>query len=680
MHDRNPLATGAAAAALALALALVLPATVFAEPTENWTQWGGPRHDFMAPARDLAASWGEHGPRRLWSRQLGDGYSTILVEDGRLYTMYRAGDQEAVVCMEAATGETIWEHRYDHDAHPAHITQFGTGPRATPLISGSRIYAIGVAGMMHSLTKNTGDVVWSHNLWGEVFGGNKLPHGYASSPIEYRDTLIALVGGEGKSIVAFDKNDGSVAWQSMSYKNSYSTPRILEVDGQEQLLAFMAKELVGVNPSTGEELWRYPQENQWEQNINPPTLVDGQYLFLSSTQVGARGLKLTNKGGKTEVEELWSSRKIQFYHVTSVNDGDWVYGSSGSRSPAFMSAVNVKTGEIPWRKRGMGKANSVYADGRVIVLDEDGKLYLTTATPEDLTIHSEVQLLDRVAWSAPTIVGNNMYVRDKIKIMALDLSASATEKVPAAEKTVAATEHATAATGEATAQEAAAAEHDSEAIRLLKKVDAAAKAIAGARYKATAKPGGFATDFASDAEGEGVMFGWTGGAPEKFNARVKTTKLGSGEPMEVTGGSDGETYFLLDHLTRKAYQDIDPDVMGSGGQALRNIVMVELIHPAPFDDEINADLIELQGKETIGGVECYKVHVVYRGGQGESTWFFSTEDYLPRRRVRHLADPERGEGSIEITLTELEVDPEVGPEAFTMKLPEGFEQVDDFAP
>ena len=397
-----------------LGVALLLPAAVWAQPAESWTQWGGPEQNFKAPASGIADSWGEHGPKQLWSRDLGDGYSTILVEDGRLYTMYRAGDQEAVICLDAETGETIWEHRYDHDAAEGHVTQFGVGPRSTPLIAGDRLYTIGVAGMMHSLKKETGEVVWAHNLWGDVFGGNWLQHGYTSSPIEYGDTVIALVGGEDKSIVAFDKNDGSVVWQSMSHPNSYGSPQILEVDGQEQLVAFMRDGMVGADPATGEEFWHYPLEGQFQQNINPPTLVEGQYLFLSSLNNGARGLKLSNtEDGKTEVEELWSSRKIRFYHVTAVNDGDWVYGSSGGGSPAFMSAVNVKTGEIPWRKRGFAKANTVLADGRVIVLDENGTLYLTTATPEDLTVHIQVDLLDRVAWTTPTVVGSKMYVRDK---------------------------------------------------------------------------------------------------------------------------------------------------------------------------------------------------------------------------------------------------------------------------
>ncbi|MFQ5349558.1 MAG: PQQ-binding-like beta-propeller repeat protein, partial [Thermoanaerobaculia bacterium] len=323
----------------ALAAALLQPVAAGGETTADWTQWGGPGQNFRAPASGIADSWGEHGPRQLWSRELGDGYSTVLVEDGRLYTMYRAGDQEAVICLDAATGETIWEHRYDHDPRPGHVTQFGPGPRSTPLVSGDRIYTIGVGGMMHSLKKETGEVVWGHNLWGEVFGGNHLQHGYASSPIEYGDTVIALVGGEGKSIVAFDKTDGHIVWQAMSHPNSYGSPRILEIDGREQLVAFMRDGMVGADPATGEELWSYPIDVQFQQNINPPTLVDGQYLFFSSLNSGARGLKLTNRDdGKTDVEELWSSRKIRFYHVTSVNDGDWVYGSSGG-GPAFMSAV-----------------------------------------------------------------------------------------------------------------------------------------------------------------------------------------------------------------------------------------------------------------------------------------------------------------------------------------------------
>jgi outer membrane protein assembly factor BamB len=679
-----------------LTLSLALPAGLFAGSEKSWTRWGGPYRNFHAPGTGIAAEWPTDGPRKLWSRELGDGYSTVLVEDGRLYTMYRDGEEETVVCLSADNGRTVWERKYDHDPHENHVTQFGIGPRATPLISGDRIYTIGVAGRMHSLAKADGSVVWSHDLWGEEFGGNLLPHGYASSPLEYGDTVIALVGGEGKSVVAFDKEDGSVVWQAQDFKNSYASPQILEIAGREQLVTFMAKELIGLDPASGALLWSYPIENQFEQNINPPTVVDGRYLFLSSLQAGSRGLGLTRaEDGGIAVEELWTTRKVQFYHVTSAGDGDYVYGTSGGRSPAFMSAINVKTGEIPWRKRGFAKANAVYADGRVIVLDEDGKLYLTTATPEDLIVHSEVELLDRVAWTAPTIVGDRMYLRDKVNIMALDLGTEAGEK-----ETRMATMVADA--GERVADEAAAMAEEtlegltevvaeatdsstvdedvSEAIAILRKVDAAAKAVHGVQYKASVVPSGFATNFASAAEGEGIMFGWTGSTPERFWTRVETTRQGSDERVELEGGGNGDMFFLVDHQTKKAYYDMDPNVMGSGARALRGVGMIEFVHPAPFDDELNGDKTELLGTEKVHGEECYKIHVVYQGGQGTSTWFFSTKDYLPRRRIRQFTDPEQGEGALDITIAELTVDPEIDPSRFTLELPDGFEQIDDFAP
>jgi outer membrane protein assembly factor BamB len=324
----------AAIGTLAVVAFVVGGAVTAGNATLMWTQWGGRNEDFIAHSKGLAEEWPADGPRELWSRELGDGYSAILVEGNRLYTMYRVGDQESVICLGAKNGETIWEHRYDHSPHEGHVQQFGTGPRSTPLLSGEQLFTIGVAGKMHALNKKTGEVLWSHDLW-EEFGGNKLQHGYASSPVEYKNTVITLVGGEDQSIVAFNKKDGSVAWKNLSFENSYSTPRLLDVDGEQQLVTFMAKEIIGVDPDDGELKWRYPHENQSRQNVNMPVMADANHLFLSSPSTGARGLKLTRNGDKTEVEEIWSTRKIQFYHVTSVRHGDFVYGSTGTRAPAF---------------------------------------------------------------------------------------------------------------------------------------------------------------------------------------------------------------------------------------------------------------------------------------------------------------------------------------------------------
>jgi hypothetical protein len=86
-----------------------------------------------------------------------------------------------------------------------------------------------------------------------------------------------------------------------------------------------------------------------------------------------------------------------------------------------MMSVNIQSGEIGWRQRGFAKANCVEADGKLVILDEDGMLYLTTATPEKIEVHAKTQLLNRVAWTVPTIVGTKMYVRDNKQIIAVEL-------------------------------------------------------------------------------------------------------------------------------------------------------------------------------------------------------------------------------------------------------------------
>lgn len=387
----------------------------------SWTQWGGPAQDFRAASEGLAATWPEEGPPVLWRRALGDGYSGIVVEDGRLYTMYRDGSEESVVCLDAGTGETLWEQRYQASPGDGHDHQKGDGPRATPLIAGDRIYTIGVSGKLHCLRKRDGEPVWSRDLWGE-FRGNFLMHGYASSPVAYGTTVITLVGGPGAAIVAFDQRDGSVVWSRHEFQNSYSSPKIVRVEGQDLLLAFMASELVGVDPADGELHWVYRHENEWGQNIGMPILsADGKMLFISSPRAGARGLALEHKGREFDVREVWETRKIQFFHVTAVRDGNHVYGSTGILTPTLMAGFDMTTGEIAWRRRDLAKANCLWADGRLIILDEDGVLYLATATPEGLTVHSSVELLDGVAWTVPTLVGQTLFLRDRNQVMALDL-------------------------------------------------------------------------------------------------------------------------------------------------------------------------------------------------------------------------------------------------------------------
>ncbi|HPF39942.1 MAG TPA: PQQ-like beta-propeller repeat protein [Phycisphaerae bacterium] len=397
-----------------------------ATPTST-AQFGGPKQDFKVRARGLADSWPESGPKSLWERDLGVGYSGVIASQGALYTMYREGGNEVVICIDAKDGRTRWEFKYDAPIAEKHEHTFNDGPRATPLLYDGKLYTIGCNGKMYCLDPSSGDVRWFHDLWRD-FDGSFLNHGYSSSPFGYKDTVIAMVGGEGHALVAFDMETGKVKWKRLDYTNSYSTPKLINVDGQDQLLCYMAKELVGVDPNDGTELWKYEIGNQWRQNITLPLWGPDHILFISTNEAGSRGLKLTQSGGKTKVEELWSNGKVKVHHSNAVRIGDHVYTSTGGLgSPGVFWAIDVKTGEVAWKERGFDKATCIYADGRFIVLDESGNLGLVTATPEMFRVHNKVAVLEPVGnsrtWTGPTLDGTTLYLRDTKKIKALDLSA-----------------------------------------------------------------------------------------------------------------------------------------------------------------------------------------------------------------------------------------------------------------
>ena len=411
------------AAALALAMtALPVPAG----EASSWTQWGGPNRDFTVEAT-LAASWPEAGPPQLWSREIGVGYSGVLAEDGRLYTMYRDGEDEIVVALDAATGKSLWERRYAAPLHDAQSERFGGGPNATPLIVGDRLITIGFTSRLHALNKSDGGVAWSRDLVQE-FGGTKLAFGYASSPLLHDGRVIVLVGGERHAAVAFDPSDGSVTWKSEPAEISFSSPEVIDVDGQEQLVFMSPTEVIGVELDSGEIAWRHPHENQYKTNCAGPWWGEDNLLFVASQgDAGSRTLKLTRKDGATTVEEVFSDIKMKIFHNSAIRQGEWIYG--GSRD--FLTAYNVRTGETGWKERGFSEANVLLAADKAILFDETGKLALVSLSPEKLEVHASVQLMEKPSWTPPTLVGSQLILRDKSRLMALDLGAAASAAEPA---------------------------------------------------------------------------------------------------------------------------------------------------------------------------------------------------------------------------------------------------------
>lgn len=386
-----------------------------------WPQWGGASRNFEVPSADLADSWPPEGPRRLWKRALGDGYSSMAVVGKRLYTMYRKDDLELVVALDAETGDTLWEHSYATPFLPGTELKYGEGPLATPLVVGGRVYAVGVTGIFHCLDTQTGDVQWAHRLF-EEFDGTILFRGYSSSPIAYEGTVIVTVGGAGHAVVAFRLEDGAVAWKKQDFQISHSSPILIQLRGEDQLVVFASEVIVGLDPASGKLLWTHPQPSPGGHIASMPVWDGGNRLFFSCAyEGGSRCLELAREGDPTSAQEVWHNNKMRVHHSNVIRIDDLILGPSGDFGPKTFRAVDLKTGKVIWQTRDLERASSIYADGKVIALQEDGKLALATVSPAGLKVHSKVELFQGRAWTPPSLVGKTLYVRNRTDIMALEL-------------------------------------------------------------------------------------------------------------------------------------------------------------------------------------------------------------------------------------------------------------------
>ncbi len=172
----------------------------------------------------------------------------------------------------------------------------------------------------------------------------------------------------------------------------------------------------------GRILWSHPHPNDLGLNNSMPLSGDDNLVFASSGYGGgSRMLRLTQPDGEPAVEEAWFNNRMRLHFGNAVRIGDLIVGSSGDFGPAFLMAVHVRTGEEAWRDRSFARANTLYADGKLVIVDEDGEVAVASVSENGLRVHARHQVLTENAWTRPSLVGSTLYVRDRHDIVALDL-------------------------------------------------------------------------------------------------------------------------------------------------------------------------------------------------------------------------------------------------------------------
>ena len=387
-----------------------------------WTQWGGPYGNFHTDATGIKDTWPAAGPRVVWKRSLGEGYSSPSVEGDRLYTMYGKRGQEVVIAADAGSGTTLWEHTTPMTFVSDAAREQGNGPYSTPLIAGDRLFTTGVAGRLQCLDKKTGKVLWTQQLL-EEHRGSLLMYGYAPSPVAFRDLVVVPVGGRGRALMAFNQADGKVAWSRNDWGNAYSTPALVTIGALDQLVALLDGAVIGVNPHNGDLQWSVPFKADYSIAISTPVVGPDNLMFVSSEYGGgAKVFELQVSGQQTTAKELWNSNRLRLHHGNAIRIGDAIYFSSGGKgSQAILSAVDARRGTIHWQQRGIEKATFVYADRKLIALDQDGNLMIAYPSAQGFKIAAKTPMMSRLSWTPPVLVGTRLYLRDRATVMAVEL-------------------------------------------------------------------------------------------------------------------------------------------------------------------------------------------------------------------------------------------------------------------
>ena len=400
---------------VATGLVLCLSLAVSSQAPTDWSQWRGPNRDGRSAETGLLAQWPADGPPLKWQAAgAGTGYSSMSTSGPRLYTMGARENTEYIMAFDRASGKKLWEvpngARFSNDR--------GDGPRGTPTVDGTRLFALGGSGDLSCLDAASGERVWSVNVL-EQFGGDNTRWGLSESPLVIDNRVIVNAGGPDASIVALDKQSGKVLWRTQSDTAGYSSAVLHPVGGVPQVVVFTGERAVGVDSRDGRLLWEYPRVSNRVANIATPVVKDN-YVFLSSDYgTGAALLRLQPEGNDVNATEVYFTKAMRNHHSSSVLVGNHLYGFSS----AILTALQFDTGDVAWRDRSVGKGSLAYADGHLYLYSENGVVGLAEATPDGYREKGRfsIEQSSLPTWAHPIISDRTLYIRDQDTIYAYDI-------------------------------------------------------------------------------------------------------------------------------------------------------------------------------------------------------------------------------------------------------------------
>ena len=387
------------------------PITVESAPVvPDWPHWRGPEYNGKSRETGLIDDWNPKGGKNVrWSRDDLGGRSTPIVLNGRLYMMAPAPAGERIICLDAASGETLWEQRFNVWLSDVPRERVGwSSPVGDP--ETGHVYALGVCGIFQCFHGETGEILWAVPLH-ERFGLLSTYGGRTNFPIICEDLVIisGVVIGWGNMarpahrLIAFDKITGDVIWfngtRPLPYDTTYSSPSLNVISGTKSLVFGSGDGSVwSFQPRTGKPIWNY-RFSRRGLNISP--LVVGNYVYsghseenISGNTMGAvAAIDATGKGDITETHELWQERELMVGKSSPVEiDGRLYCVDERARLMVFETKSGEPVGrEISLRGTQM-RSSLLAADGKLYAFAVNGRWSILRPVANSIEVVSRGRL------------------------------------------------------------------------------------------------------------------------------------------------------------------------------------------------------------------------------------------------------------------------------------------------
>jgi outer membrane protein assembly factor BamB len=394
-----------------LTIVLAFVASTLASLSAQWPQWRGPNRDGVVAAANVPASWPEK-PAIQWTVKAGEGYSTPVLADGRIFIHSRQDPDEIVTALDLASGKQLWTSRY-----PSSFTKnkfandMSKGPFSTPLVANGIVYTLGTSAVLSAFDAATGAVKWRKD-WSKEIDTSKMFTGTAMSPIIDGGLLVVHVGDDGDGAFrAFDPATGAEKWTLPGHGPGYSSPVVADFGGVRQLVTMTDKAVVGVGVSDGKQLWTIPFPDEWNENIVTPVVV-GDLLVVSGIRKGTLGYRIVRAGTGMAATQVWQNADVPMYMSSPVADGGFLYGFSHKRKGQLF-CLDAKTGTVKWTTEGRGGTNaSLQSVGpNLLVLSTEGDLTVVRRSPEKFEELRRYKVADSQTWAQPVVLKDSIIVR-----------------------------------------------------------------------------------------------------------------------------------------------------------------------------------------------------------------------------------------------------------------------------